>query len=324
LTAGGKRWPGFSSRQTAGTPPSPAPTRSSGPGRSAVSPAHCSTPGQRIRVLGVQRIYHAGEILGKSPVIRCQSQELPDFSHAPRRGPLLERRRILWIGTTNMLRHDVAQVAYALPHQLALLRLDLQSHGLQAEQHPFQAFQVLLLCLPEDDNIVEIEEAYFPPQSPQRFLHQTLKRRRGVAESERHHAELEELVRPRSASPREMAFPHFRRPCYSARYTPLHPPRHVSHPLTHRHRPPRQIPHSVAWPQLRSRCWAARPGMGHARSSPSSRPSGSFLEFASRLSERTSPRSSFPGHPVPPDSSPPLLAHVPSNGPIATAPPPLP
>ncbi|KRX71153.1 hypothetical protein T06_13677 [Trichinella sp. T6] len=149
-------------------------------------------PQRHFFLSGVQRIYHAGEILGKSPVIRCQSQELPVFSHAPRRGPLLERRRILWIGTTNMLRHDVAQVAYALPHQLALLRLDLQSHGLQAEQHPFQAFQVLLLCLPEDDNIVEIEEAYFPPQSPQRFLHQTLKRRRGVAESERHHAELEE------------------------------------------------------------------------------------------------------------------------------------
>ncbi|KRY40523.1 hypothetical protein T01_1638 [Trichinella spiralis] len=42
LTAGGKRWPGFSSRQTAGTPPSPAPTRRSGLGRSAVSPAHRS------------------------------------------------------------------------------------------------------------------------------------------------------------------------------------------------------------------------------------------------------------------------------------------
>ncbi|KRZ87930.1 hypothetical protein T08_15549 [Trichinella sp. T8] len=40
LTAGGKRWPGFSSRQTAGTPPSPTHTRSSGSGHSAVSPAH--------------------------------------------------------------------------------------------------------------------------------------------------------------------------------------------------------------------------------------------------------------------------------------------
>ncbi|KRY55042.1 hypothetical protein T03_7497 [Trichinella britovi] len=139
----------------------------------------------------VQRIYHAGEISDKSPVIRCQSQELLDFSHAPRRGPLLERRRLLWIGTNPMLRHDVAQVAYALPHQLALLRLDLQSHGLQAGQHPFQAFQVLLLCLPEDDNIVEIEEARFPRRPPQCFLHQTMKRRRGVAEYERHHAELE-------------------------------------------------------------------------------------------------------------------------------------
>ncbi|XP_003382336.1 conserved hypothetical protein [Trichinella spiralis] len=66
------------------------------------------------------------------------------------------------------------------------------SHGLQAGQHPFQAFQVLLLCLPEDDNIVEIDEARFPRQPPQRFLHQTLKRRRGVAESERHDADLKE------------------------------------------------------------------------------------------------------------------------------------
>ncbi|KRY44636.1 hypothetical protein T03_9160, partial [Trichinella britovi] len=41
LTAGGKRWPRFSSRQTAGTPPSPAPTQSFSPGRSAVSPAQC-------------------------------------------------------------------------------------------------------------------------------------------------------------------------------------------------------------------------------------------------------------------------------------------
>ncbi|KRX37809.1 hypothetical protein T05_2382 [Trichinella murrelli] len=49
LTAGGKRWPGFSSRQTAGTPPSPVPTRSSGLGRSAVSPAHHS--GRRHRSL---------------------------------------------------------------------------------------------------------------------------------------------------------------------------------------------------------------------------------------------------------------------------------
>ncbi|KRX51499.1 hypothetical protein T09_8887 [Trichinella sp. T9] len=38
-----------------------------------------------------------------------------------------------------MLCHNVAQVAHALPHQLALLRLDLESHGLQAGQHPFQA-----------------------------------------------------------------------------------------------------------------------------------------------------------------------------------------
>ncbi|KRZ49674.1 hypothetical protein T02_7748 [Trichinella nativa] len=61
-----------------------------------------------------------------------------------------------------MLRHNVAQVVYALPHQLALFRHDLQSHGLQAEQHLFQSFQMLLLCLPEDDNVVEIDEACFP------------------------------------------------------------------------------------------------------------------------------------------------------------------
>ncbi|KRY35806.1 hypothetical protein T01_1383 [Trichinella spiralis] len=49
----------------------------------------------------------------------------------------------------------------------------------------------IFLCLPEDDNVIEIDEARLPRQSPQRFF-QTLKRRRGVAQSERHDAELEE------------------------------------------------------------------------------------------------------------------------------------
>ncbi|KRY77514.1 hypothetical protein T4A_13632 [Trichinella pseudospiralis] len=58
--------------------------------------------------------------------------------------------------------------------------LDIQNHGLQTRQHCFQAFQVLFLCPPEDDNIVEIDEAY------------PLKRRRGVAQPIRHDSELEE------------------------------------------------------------------------------------------------------------------------------------
>ncbi|KRX12749.1 hypothetical protein T07_11835 [Trichinella nelsoni] len=353
---------------------------------------------------GVQRICHAGKIPDKPPVIGCQSQELPDFSHAPRRGPLLDRRRLLWIGTNPMLRHNVAQVVYALSHQLALLRLDLQSHGLQAGQHPFQAFQVLLLCLPEDDNIVEIDEARFPRQPPQRFLHQTLKRRRGVAESERHDAELKEsqgcgkrrflpvslsdfylpvarrqIERAEPLGPRQRiqrivysrdglgidarhsvqtaanrpssepallvnsrglrlvrlppcaAFPGLagppppaglgegggvaaspagplrsrcgalqglfvrgrpRRarwpsrisgvccvgPSYCARNTPFHPLGYVSNHSTHRHRLLRQIPHSVAPPQPRSRCWAGRHFLPLAGTSLSSRLSGPSSE----------------------------------------------
>ncbi|KRZ49687.1 hypothetical protein T02_8119 [Trichinella nativa] len=76
----------------------------------------------------------------------------------------------------------------------------------------------------------------------------------------------------------------------------------------------------MAWPQPRSRCWAARHGMGRALSSPSSRPSWLFPEFASQLSEQTSRRSSFPGRSEQPDFSPPSPAHVLSNGQVATAP----
>ncbi|KRY23800.1 hypothetical protein T12_15095 [Trichinella patagoniensis] len=62
-------------------------------------------------------------------------------------------------------------------------------------------------------------------------------------------------------------------PAYSARNTPLCPPGHVSNHPARLRRPLRQFPHPVAWPQPRSRCWAARPMLGRARSSPSSRPS---------------------------------------------------
>ncbi|KRX18452.1 hypothetical protein T07_12622 [Trichinella nelsoni] len=44
-------------------------------------------------------------------------------------------------------------------------------------------------------------------------------------------------------------------------------------PSGRRRRSLRQIPHPVAWPQPRSRCPAARPGLARARSTPSSRPS---------------------------------------------------
>ncbi|KRY44786.1 hypothetical protein T03_8714 [Trichinella britovi] len=72
------------------------------------------------------------------------------------------------------------------------IRLKLHSRTQQVVQHPFQALQMLLLSLPEDDNVIKIDEACIPRQSPQRFLHQTLKRRRGVAKTVRHDAELEE------------------------------------------------------------------------------------------------------------------------------------
>ncbi|KRX23261.1 hypothetical protein T07_10422 [Trichinella nelsoni] len=54
---------------------------------------------------------------------------------------------------------------------------------------------MLLLCLPENDNVIEIDHTCFLRQSPQRFLHQTLKRRQNVVEFERHDAELEESQR---------------------------------------------------------------------------------------------------------------------------------
>ncbi|KRX25355.1 hypothetical protein T07_9662 [Trichinella nelsoni] len=51
---------------------------------------------------------------------------------------------------------------------------------------------MLLFCLPKDNDVVEIAEACLPRQSPLRFYHQPLKRRRGVAQAERHDAELED------------------------------------------------------------------------------------------------------------------------------------
>ncbi|KRZ89023.1 hypothetical protein T08_9261 [Trichinella sp. T8] len=89
------------------------------------------------------------------------------FPQAPWHGPLLDRRHLLRVSADPMLRHDAGQL-------------------------PFQSAQVLLLCHPEDDNVIEINEAGLPRQPPQRCLHQALKRRWGVAQSERHDAELEE------------------------------------------------------------------------------------------------------------------------------------
>ncbi|KRY79519.1 hypothetical protein T4B_10860 [Trichinella pseudospiralis] len=51
---------------------------------------------------------------------------------------------------------------------------------------------MFLLCLPEDDDIIEIHEACFPRQSLHCFFYQPLKRRWGVARYKRHEAELEE------------------------------------------------------------------------------------------------------------------------------------
>ncbi|KRY26404.1 hypothetical protein T01_3946, partial [Trichinella spiralis] len=75
LTAGGKRWPGFSSRQTAGTPPSPAPTRNSGLGRSAVSPAHRS--GRKRRSLKPSPLCAPQRWAGGTPPATWRSSRTP-------------------------------------------------------------------------------------------------------------------------------------------------------------------------------------------------------------------------------------------------------
>ncbi|KRZ82459.1 hypothetical protein T08_7424 [Trichinella sp. T8] len=111
----------------------------------------------------MQRVRHACKIPDEPSIIGRQPQELPDLPHASGRGPLLDSCCLLWVGTNPLLRYDVAQV--------------------------------LLFCLPEDDDVVEIDEARLPRQSPQRFFHQPLKRRWGVAQPERHDAELEEPQR---------------------------------------------------------------------------------------------------------------------------------
>ncbi|KRZ69678.1 hypothetical protein T10_4016 [Trichinella papuae] len=51
---------------------------------------------------------------------------------------------------------------------------------------------MFLLCLAEDYDVVQVDEAGLPGQPPQSGLHQALERCRGVAQAERHDAELKE------------------------------------------------------------------------------------------------------------------------------------
>ncbi|XP_003369107.1 conserved hypothetical protein [Trichinella spiralis] len=135
------------------------------------------------------------------------------------------------------------------------------------------------------------------------------------------------LVRPRSASPRKMAFPHFQSMLRRALLLFAEHSAPSTRARVQSSGP--SVPAPASGATLRGLATTAQPmlacrhGMGRARSSPSNRPSWLFPELASQLSERTSRRSSFPGRSEPPDFSPPSPAHVPSNGPVATAPPPL-
>ncbi|KRX18453.1 hypothetical protein T07_8145 [Trichinella nelsoni] len=68
----------------------------------------------------------------------------------------------------------MTQILYTSTHQLALLWLDLQRHGLQAVEHLDQSFQMFLLCPPVDDNVVWVHQADLECQPPQSVFHHPL------------------------------------------------------------------------------------------------------------------------------------------------------
>ena len=118
-----------------------------------------------------------------------QSAECPNLRKSFWHRELFNRVHVIFARTHTFLGDMVRQIDNFQLEEVAFRGLQLQIEFSEALEHHSQAFQVLLLCAPKDNNIVEIDDAISQMQFAKSVLHQPLEGGRHVTQPKRHPGE---------------------------------------------------------------------------------------------------------------------------------------
>lgn len=118
-------------------------------------------------VLGeaVERLSNSGKVLDKSPVVVGNPQKLLDFLLRRRRRPVGYLVCFRGVCPYTLSRDDVSEKGNFQRTEIILAGFELETSCSQSFEHRYQVLQMLLECLPHNDDVIQIHQTVRPLQS---------------------------------------------------------------------------------------------------------------------------------------------------------------